>query len=54
MGQLMVQSVFSRDYPVVMGNLVIVSSLTLVANLIADVAYGLVDPRIRLGGRRRR
>jgi peptide/nickel transport system permease protein len=54
MGQLMVQSVFSRDYPVVMGNLVIVSTLTLVANLIADMAYGLVDPRIRLGGRRGR
>jgi peptide/nickel transport system permease protein len=54
MGQLMVQSIFARDYPVVMGNLVIVSTLTLVANLIADVAYGLVDPRIRLGGRRGR
>ena len=54
MGQLMVQSVFSRDYPVVMGNLVIVSALTLFANLAADIAYGLVDPRIRLGGRRRR
>ena len=54
MGQLMVQSVFSRDYPVVMGNLVVVAALTLVANLVADIAYGLVDPRIRLGGRRRR
>src|SRR5262245_27707009 len=54
MGQLMVQSVFSRDYPVVMGNLVIVSSLTRVATLVADVAYGLGDPRIRLGGHRRR
>jgi peptide/nickel transport system permease protein len=54
MGQLMVQSVFSRDYPVVMGNLVVVAALTLVANLIADLAYGLVDPRIRFGGRRRR
>src|SRR6266566_2516184 len=54
MGQLMVQSVFQRDYPVIMGNLVIVSTLTLVANLLADVAYGLVDPRIRLGGRRGR
>jgi peptide/nickel transport system permease protein len=54
MGQLMVQSVFSRDYPVVMGNLVIVASLTLIANLVADIAYGMVDPRIRLGGRRRR
>src|SRR5574341_209608 len=54
MGQLMVQSVFSRDYPVVMGNLVIVATLTLAANLVADIAYGLVDPRIRLGGRRGR
>ncbi|MBI3636264.1 MAG: ABC transporter permease, partial [Candidatus Rokubacteria bacterium] len=41
MGQLMVQAVFERDYPVIMGNLVIVSTLTLVANLLADVAYGL-------------
>jgi peptide/nickel transport system permease protein len=54
MGQLMVQSVFMRDYPVIMGNLVIVSSLTLVANLVADISYGLVDPRIRVGGRGRR
>src|SRR5580765_7187684 len=54
MGQLMVQSVFSRDYPVVMGNLVIVASLTLVANLVADITYGLVDPRIRFAGRRGR
>jgi len=53
MGQLMVQSVFQRDYPVIMGNLVIVSVLTLFANLVADITYGLVDPRIRLGGRGR-
>jgi len=52
MGQLMVQAVFERDYPVIMGNLVIVATLTLVANLIADLAYGLVDPRIRVGRRR--
>jgi peptide/nickel transport system permease protein len=54
MGQLMVQAVFERDYPVIMGNLVIVAVLTLVANLFADLAYGVVDPRIRLGGRGRR
>ena len=54
MGQLMVQAVFARDYPVIMGNLVIVATLTLFANLLADLAYGVVDPRIRLGGRRRR
>jgi peptide/nickel transport system permease protein len=53
MGQLMVQAVYARDYPVVMGNLVIVAVLTLAANLLADLAYGLVDPRIRLGARRR-
>jgi peptide/nickel transport system permease protein len=49
----MVQAVFERDYPVIMGNLVIVSTLTLVANLLADLAYSVVDPRIRVSGRRR-
>jgi peptide/nickel transport system permease protein len=53
MGQLMVQAAFERDYPVLMGNLVIVSTLTLMANLAADIAYSLVDPRIRVGRRRR-
>ena len=53
MGQLMVQAAFERDYPVLMGNLVIVATITLLANLAADVAYGLVDPRIRVGRRRR-
>jgi peptide/nickel transport system permease protein len=53
MGQLMVQAAFERDYPVLMGNLVIVSTLTLMANLLADLAYSLVDPRIRVGRRRR-
>src|SRR5947207_8752758 len=52
MGQLMVQAVFERDYPVIMGNLVIVAMLTLIANLLADLSYGLVDPRIRVGRRR--
>jgi peptide/nickel transport system permease protein len=54
MGQLMVQAAFARDYPVIMGNLVIVAALTLLANLVADISYGLVDPRIRLAGRRGR
>jgi len=46
MGQLFYQSVMSRDYPMIMGILVIGAFLTLVANLIADVAYGFIDPRI--------
>jgi peptide/nickel transport system permease protein len=48
MGQLFFQSVMSRDYPVVMGILVIGAVLTLIGNLIADIAYGLADPRIRI------
>ena len=54
MGQLMVQAVWERDYPVIMANLVIVASLTLVANLIADLSYSLIDPRIRVSRRGRR
>lgn len=49
MGQLFYQSVMARDYPVVMGVLVLGAVLTLVGNLIADISYGLVDPRIRYG-----
>lgn len=46
MGQLFYQSVMSRDYPLIMGVLVIGSFLTLFAMLLADIAYALVDPRI--------
>ncbi len=47
MGQLFYQSVMSRDYPVIMGILVIGAVLTLVGNIIADLSYSLADPRIR-------
>jgi peptide/nickel transport system permease protein len=49
MGQLFYSSVMSRDYPTIMGLAVISAFLTLLGNLIADIAYGLVDPRIRVG-----
>lgn len=54
MGQLFYQSVMFRDYPTVMGILVIGAVLTLLGNLLADITYALVDPRIRYsrGGRR--
>ncbi len=48
-GQLMWSSVMARDYPVLMGNLVIVALLTLLGNLLADMGYALADPRIRTG-----
>jgi peptide/nickel transport system permease protein len=49
MGQLFYGAVMSRDYPLVMGELVIGAVLTLMGNLLADVGYALVDPRIRTG-----
>jgi len=49
MGQLLWWAVMARDYPVVMGELVIVAILTLMGNLLADVGYALADPRIRMG-----
>ena len=47
MGQLFYQSVLARDYPTIMGILVIGAILTLLGNLIADILYAVVDPRIR-------
>jgi peptide/nickel transport system permease protein len=38
----------ARDYPVVMGILLIGAVLTLLGNLIADASYALADPRIRV------
>ena len=48
MGQLFYLSVMARDYPTVMGILLIGAILTLVGNLIADVSYAVADPRIRI------
>ncbi len=47
MGQLFYMSVMTRDYPTVMGILTIGALLTLVGNLMADIGYMIVDPRIR-------
>lgn len=54
MGQLFVQSAFSRDEPVLMALIVIGASLSLLGNILADVSYGLVDPRIRVSGQETR
>lgn len=47
MGMLFYESVMSRDYPLVMGILIIGAGLTLVGNLLADISYAFADPRIR-------
>ncbi len=48
LGRLFFDSVAARDYPVVMGLLMIGAVLTLIGNLLADVGYFAADPRIRL------
>ena len=48
MGRLFYESVMTRDYPVIMGVLVIGAVLTLLGNLLADISYAAVDPRIKL------
>jgi len=48
MGQLFFMSVMARDYPTVMGILLIGAILTLLGNLIADLCYAVADPRIRI------
>jgi peptide/nickel transport system permease protein len=47
MGQLFYMGVMARDYPLVMGILVIGAFLTLIGNLLADLLYAVADPRIR-------
>jgi peptide/nickel transport system permease protein len=46
-GSLMVQSIAARDYPVIMGITVLVAFVVLLANLLTDLVYGVLDPRIR-------
>jgi peptide/nickel transport system permease protein len=48
MGQLFYSAVMMRDYPLIMGELVIGALLTMLGNLLADISYALVDPRIRM------
>jgi peptide/nickel transport system permease protein len=47
LGRLFIQSVGTRDYYVLMGLILLTSFFILIANLIADVVYAIVDPRIR-------
>ena len=48
LGRYFVQSVLNRDYTVIMATTVILSALVIIMNLVVDLAYRLVDPRIQL------
>lgn len=46
LGRLMYTSMFARDYPVLLGMLIFVSGTVILSNLITDIIYALIDPRI--------
>ncbi|MCL6477349.1 MAG: ABC transporter permease [Peptococcaceae bacterium] len=47
-GKFAVDSIFSRDYPVIQGYALFMTLIFVLANLLVDISYGLLDPRIRL------
>ncbi|KAK1184802.1 ABC transporter permease [Streptomyces sp. NBS 14/10] len=51
-GKLTIDAVFSRDYAMVQGVVLFTSAAYILVNLLVDLAYSLIDPRIRLGGAR--
>jgi peptide/nickel transport system permease protein len=51
MGRLIVDSILFRDYPTVQALVLLLALTVLVANLLADLTYGVLDPRVRHGAR---
>ncbi|HYF95791.1 MAG TPA: ABC transporter permease [Symbiobacteriaceae bacterium] len=51
MGRLFVDMAFAREYTVIMAVVMIVAVVVIIGNLIADILYALVDPRVRLTGK---
>ena len=47
LGSLMVQSINARDYPMIMGITVMIAAAVLIGNVLTDIAYSLLDPKIR-------
>lgn len=51
MGGLAVDSIYARDYPVVLAVNFVVAVMVIAGNFLADIAYAVIDPRIKMGGR---
>ena len=47
LGSLMVQSINARDYPMIMGITVVIAAAVLIGNVLTDIAYSILDPKIR-------
>jgi oligopeptide transport system permease protein len=53
MGRFFITAVTNRDYPLIMGVTLVYAALIVVANIVVDLAYAWVDPRVRLDGEAR-
>lgn len=51
LGSLLIDAVQVRDYPVVQGATVFIAALFIIINLLVDVLYAVIDPRVRFGGK---
>ena len=49
LGQLLVDSIFTRDFPVIQGLTLVFGLIVVLLNLVSDLAYAAIDPRVRLG-----
>jgi peptide/nickel transport system permease protein len=47
LGRVLIQGILNRDYPVVQGSIIVVSAIFVFANLLVDILYTVIDPRIR-------
>ena len=47
MGLLMIESVNQRDYPIITGLMLLIGMVILVINLLVDLSYGYLDPKVR-------
>lgn len=46
LGRLMYEAIMARDYPILMGLFIFISFLVIVANVVTDIVYALIDPRV--------
>jgi peptide/nickel transport system permease protein len=49
-GRLIIDAINQRDYPVIQGGVIVLAMLMVFVNLIVDLSYGVIDPRIKAGG----
>jgi peptide/nickel transport system permease protein len=49
MGLLTLQAIFARDYPIIMATTVLSGVLVVIGNLVSDILYSWLDPRIQMG-----